>query len=210
MKGQRTGSGWRNESHRHRLAGMGIKTSNNMIVFSSSGLSENKYFKLDTGLPVHQNMMENPEYFRKNKGIQWKIIWLTSDEYEDAIEKGFREESRLLRGEIIPIQEIRERILPEHLEKIKGIMVDLENKGEGIEMPNLRYSTHYGYRSEIKKPFFDQEGHHRAVASRELGENLIPVFIEYPTDQEDIELIEQYMTEDIKRKVLKERGDILV
>lgn len=198
----RKGQGWKGESHRHRLAGMGINTNDRMIIFSSNGQPRNKYFKMDTGLPIHQNMMENSEYFRKNKEIQWKIIWITADEYEEAISKGFKEESMLLRRKYIPDAQIRQRILPEHLEKIKNIMIKLEKEGSGIAMPHLRYSTHYGYNSDIKKPYFDQEGHHRAVASKELGEEMIPVFIEYPTEPNDIELVEQYMTQDIKRKLL--------
>jgi len=196
-------SGWHNESHRHRLASMGISTNDRMIIFSSNGQPENKYFKMDTGLPVHQDMMDNPEYFRKNKEIQWKIIWITADEYEEAISKGFKEESMVLRNKYIPDSEIRHRISEEHLEKIKNIMINLEKQGDGIDMPNLRYSTHYGYRSETKKPYFDQEGHHRTVASRELGEEMIPVFIEFPTEINDIELVKQYMTNKIKQKVLE-------
>jgi len=171
-----------------------------------AGFGKSKYFTTDTGLPTHQNMMDNPLYFRDKKGIAWKIIWMTSEEYERAVYRGFDVEARL-RGKQKAIPEgmsVREfRIDRKHLEKIKNIM-----REKKIDMPYLRYHTYRSFhdRDQINQAF-DQEGHHRVVAAEELGETHIPVFIEFPSDKKYFDIARPLMTQRIKAEI---EGDVVM
>lgn len=157
---------------------------------------DNPYFLGHTGLPIQQNMMENPEYFEKEKGIKWKIIELTTPEYEDAIKRAWR----VVYGTVdFPV--MRERVTSGHLEKIKGIMMQTP-----IDMPYLRYAVWRPWSDEPWKPSFDQEGHHRMVASELLGMKSAPVFIEYPSEVEDYDLVKGAMTGRIRRELEGVRG----
>lgn len=183
--------GWRRESHRHSLSARGIRTVPRKMFLGSRGEQVSSFFKLDTGIPKHQEMMDNPEYFREQKGILWKIVWLSPDEYVDAIDVGFTEGGRRDVG----YGDVSQRLTDAHVEKIMGVMAGLEELGEKIDMPFLRYDVYRG------KPYFSQEGHHRVVASKLLGEELIPVFVEYPVDESERRLLSEYMMSTIKQKV---------
>jgi len=208
--------GWRGESQRHAMSSRGILTKReedqykryadalgaylvSIGAFSVAG--ESKYFKTDsTGIPIQEDMIANPKYFRENKGITWKIIWLTPKEYEEAIERGFRQEDLLLRGRtdtIPPGMTVREfRIHPSHLQKIIGIM-----KKTKVSMPFLRYHVGRSPHTDQINAYFDQEGHYRVVAADVLGERQVPVFVEYPVRQKYFDEVELYMTPLIRKKV---------
>lgn len=169
------------------------------------GLGESKHFKTDsTGLPVHMDMMDNPKYFREKKGIAWKVILMTPEEYERAIYRGFNTESRLRGKErAIPDQyTVREfRIDRSHLEKIKNIM-----REKKIDMPFLRYDVYRSYLNPGQAlEAFSQEGHHRIVAAEELGETHIPVLIEFPSDRKEFDIVRPLITKRIKAEI---EGDV--
>ena len=104
--------GWRREPRRHAMAAKGLKTTWSRIDRSVErharetgramsdlvARGESRFFGSDTGIPVQQNMMDNPEYFREKKGIAWKIVWMSPDEYEAAIKRGFEMEEYVVRG----------------------------------------------------------------------------------------------------------------
>lgn len=183
--------GWHNHPHEHALAARGIPTRGR--AFSCRGERLSTYFHMDTGMPVHRNMMENPEYFRERKGISWEIVWMSPDEYVQAIDRGFRH-GRREHG----YDDISQRLAPSHLEKIQATMEELVEGGEKMDMPSLRYYVSLDMNYENPHPYFSQEGHHRAVAAKELGEALIPVFVEYPTDLDEIAMVWGHMTGPIK------------
>jgi len=193
---QARAKGWRGHPREHAMAARGISSRN--ISYQTRAEPSSDYFRLDTGMPIHQNMMENPEYFREHKGIEWKIVWMSPDQYERAIDKGLRSEAEL-EGKEADFEDVSQRIVPSHLEEIERLMMKLEGEGKKIDMPSLRYATYVNrYHPEEPKPFFTQEGHHRTVAARNLGENLIPVLVEFPSDPRERILAEQLMTATIR------------
>jgi len=183
--------GWRNESHRHSLSAKGIRTVPRKFFMSSWGVPTSRFFKLDTGIPMQQEMMDNPDYFREHKGVEWKIVWLSPDDYIEAIDVGFSEGGRRDVG----YSDVSQRLSKGHIEKIMGIMAGLEELGKKMDMPYLRYDVYRG------KPYFSQEGHHRVVASRLLGEERIPVFVEYPADEEEFDMVREHMLSTVKMLV---------
>jgi len=183
--------GWYYESHRHSLSARGIKTVPRKMFMSSMGVPSSKFFKLDTGIPKQQEMMDNPDYFREHKGIGWKIVWMSPEDYVEAIDVGFSEGGRRDVG----YGNVSQRLSKVHIEKIMGIMAGLEELGEKMDMPYLRYDVYMG------KPYFTQEGHHRVVASQLLGEERIPVFVEYPVDEEEFGMVGEHMLSTVKMLV---------
>lgn len=155
---------WKGESRRHSLARKGIKTANpKMIAMGDSRTKSDAspYFEMDLSLynlPFIVDLHEEPEYNDRRREKTHEVILMTVDEYLEAIE-------------VAKPKSIQIHI---HDFKTDPIMKDME-KGDKFSMPFLEYDFTYG------SPTFRQEGIHRSVASRKLGQNLIPVVVVYPS-----------------------------
>ena len=160
----------------------GIRTVPRKMFMGSSGVPSSKFFKFYTNIPMYDEILDNPEYFREQKGYTGEIVWLSPKEYIEAIDKGFRESKGEGRHEYI-----EDRPIPKYVETAMAVMLELEDEGK-VAMPLLDYGFWKG------NPDFNQDGHHRAVASELLGEELIPVFVKYPTDKEKFGIVMNYMT----------------
>jgi len=178
--------GWRNESHRHSLSARGIKTVPRKNFMGSRGVPSSRFFKFYTNIPMYDEILDNPVYFREQKGYTGEIVWMSPDEYIEAVDKGFR--GTMSSDEV---KRVEDRIIPKYVETAKAVMLELEDEGK-VAMPLLDYGFRNGFRGI--RPDFNQDGHHRAVASKLLGEELIPVFVKYPSDKEKFGIVMNYIT----------------
>jgi len=186
------GSGWHNESHRHRLAGMGIKTARGSydgIEFPDRDILDHPFFEMYKSATPHMN---EPKYYEEYKAQKLKIVYMTVREYEEALRLGFWKDGGDYKKDIV---ELRERIKPDSLEFQKHTML----RGEKTFPPSLFYRMDGGTSKTVQRESgsFNQEGHHRAVASEEMGEEIIPVAIIYPPEKYQY-IIEKYMTPHIR------------
>lgn len=165
--------GWYGDRYAHKLASKGVKSK-----MSSYGepLNNNPYFILDKhDIPNIVEYMTNSKYWEEKRDLKSKIIWMPVKEYERAIDFGFKLDNTISGREQFGLP-IRERISEAHLEKIKDIL-----REQSVAMPFISYKMHDKFKTpNINDIQFDQEGHHRAVASEQLGEPVIPVFVIYP------------------------------
>jgi len=154
---------WKGESRRHSLARKGIKTAQQPMIASAMNRSQSDtspYFDMDLSehnLPFIADLHEDPEYNDRRRERTHEVILMTSDEYLQAIDVGSK-------GRSIQIHDF----------KLDPIKEDME-KGDKFSMPFLEYDMGYS------KPILRQEGIHRAVASKEMGHELIPVVVVYPS-----------------------------
>lgn len=185
--------GWYGDRYAHKLASKGVKTKMNS--YGETAIN-NPYFILDKhDIPNIVEYMTNSKYWEEKRDLKSKIIWIPVERYEEAIEYGFKMDNTISGRKPFGYP-IRERISEVHLEKIKDIL-----KEQPVAMPFISYKMH----DKFKKPNindiqFDQEGHHRVVASGELGEPMIPVFVIYPIgDWQDY--AKRFMTPYIKEAI---------
>ena len=175
-------SGWKGESRRHSLARKGIKTGKANGGYAKGQEmtpTEHPYFNLDKhDIPNVIEFMVNTDYWNEKRDMDYKIVWMPVEEYEKAIEKGFNKDLFWSGKEQLDYP-IRDRITGEHLAKIMDIM-----ESNKMPMPFISYWVHNKFEEpSYKKINFGQEGHHRAVASGELGEPIIPVVVIYPINK---------------------------
>lgn len=165
--------GWYGDRYAHRLASKGVKTKMNSY---GEITINNPYFIIDKhDTPNVVEYMTNSKYWEEKRDLKSKIIWMPVEEYENAIEYGFKMDN-IISGREPFGYPIRERISEAHLEKIKDIL-----KKQPVAMPFISYKMHDKFKTpNINDIQFDQEGHHRVVASEKLGEPVIPVFVVYP------------------------------
>jgi len=165
--------GWYGNRYAHKLASKGVKT--NMNSYGKTAIN-NPYFIIDKhDTPNIIEFMNNQNYWNEKRDLKSKIIWMPVERYEEAIEFGFKMDNFTSGREQFGLP-IRERISESHIEKIKGILQETP-----VAMPYISYKMHDKFKTPNTNDIqFDQEGHHRAVASEELGEPIIPVFIIYP------------------------------
>lgn len=152
----------------------------NTVQHRSKHRSESQLQPFDltrTDMPYYDNMLAKPEYFRKNKGAAFKIVSLTPDEYEKAIEKGFN----ATHG---GTERIQDRITEKYVNEYAQAMKD----GAKFPLPVIEYQWNRDHLS------FTQEGHHRAASARKLGLAKIPVMIVYPSNQGELEQARNGMT----------------
>lgn len=117
-------------------------------------------------MPIYDNMMDNPDYFREKKGRIFRIAYMTPEEYlhkcydmhstlsQRAGRKMYSYEDYIA-SMVIP------RLADEYAEKMK--------KGEKFPMPVIDYARN------------EQEGRHRAVAAQKINCGKIPVMEVYET-----------------------------
>ncbi|MHA1286060.1 MAG: hypothetical protein ACTSPB_01530 [Candidatus Thorarchaeota archaeon] len=119
--------------------------------------SENALRYIDpttTATPMFDNMLENPDYFLKNKGKSFEIIWMSPQRYFETCAKNRTEYS----GEYASARNEREMVNDELARKYANMM----EGGTYFPMPNI-------------DEFGGQEGRHRARALEMLGVKRFPV-----------------------------------
>jgi len=111
------------------------------------------FYTTTTDMPLYDQMLDptKAEYFAREKGEKGTIIWMTPDE---ALAKGAE-----IRG--VSIEEELRIVNEEAISKYAGIM----NRGEKFPLPILDYKRK------------DQEGRHRILAAKRVGETRIPVLV---------------------------------
>jgi len=184
--------GWYGERYAHKMASKGIRSK----IKAMGDMKEHPYFVLDKhDTPNIVEFMVNEDYWEEKRDLKYKIIWMPVEEYERAIEYGFKIDNTISGKEQFG-RPIRERISEEHLEKIKNVLRETP-----VAMPMISYKMHNKFKEPNYKDIqFDQEGHHRAVASEELGEPIIPVFVIYPIGKWQ-EYGKRYMTPYIEEEL---------
>jgi len=167
---------WKGESRRHSLARRGIRTvARNM---RSKGemrdIINHPYFQAFKSDIPH---LIDPEYYAEWKNQKFKIVYMPVEEYENAIRLGFWKYDGVYSSDNT---DLRKRLSKENIDYIKRDMLS----GNKWTPPQLYYKVYceFGEPDDCQSSF-SQEGHHRAVASEELGESLIPVMIIYPTEE---------------------------
>ena len=124
-------------------------------------LNENSPFRTDTTeMPFYDNMMENPEYFARAKGIQSKVVKMSPSEYINTVMR----EKKVTREDLLSHRD------PETISKYARLM----NGGTKFPILTLDFS----------KGFLSQEGLHRAFAAEEAGIAEMPVLVVDLTDEE--------------------------
>lgn len=132
---------------------------------------------LESMPPVYQQMRDNRSYYEVRKGVAFKIAMISPDDYLDAIHLGFKVRSGMDESKIFSHERVNE-----YAQQMQA--------GDKFPLPTLEYKWRYGFSGN---PYvgFSQEGHHRALAAKQIGLGLIPVFIEYPYYKSDFDKVEQ-------------------
>jgi hypothetical protein len=112
-----------------------------------------KVFEKKTHMPMYDNMLANPKYFREQKGMVFKIETMTPDEYMAECAKG--QHSTIMQEE--------RTIDRNKVDKYAKLM----QSGEKFPMPVIEHGK-YG---------MIQEGRHRALAAKQIGVKNIPVMV---------------------------------
>jgi len=107
-----------------------------------------KYFLNKTDLPFYDNILKNPEYHIRAKGIHHKVVYMTPDQY--------MKEVAIMQG--TTVQDQYDMISPGLVKQYKAQTL------AGSPMPMLSL-----------EPPRNQEGRHRAMVAKELGLKKIPV-----------------------------------
>ena len=180
--------GWKGESRRHSLARKGIATLDSKKFNVSKFIAEGKaspYFEIDLSkydVPFVVDLYEDPEYNDRKREITYEVIFMTTDEYIDAIKHGDSRELKVFDFKLDPIKK------------------DM-SKGHKFPMPYLEYAWSYGLFYDELKPHFRQEGIHRSIASKELGYEHIPVIVIYPTTIEKFNVVRGRMSNNILNSI---------
>lgn len=118
--------------------------------------------ELKTGTPYYDGVINNPKYYRLNKGVVGQIQYMTPIEYFQACVDGFNARG----AETSLSEEIRQSSSDNVFQKLKRV---LEEDKVKIAMPYLNYSD----------GGFEQEGRHRMYLAMKLfGENArFPVLV---------------------------------
>lgn len=111
-------------------------------------------FSTDPVTPNQMDMMKDPEYMAKKKGMVGKIEWMSPKEYIDKCVAGFRSI-----GEPGEVQRGRD---PKLIKKYAQEM----QRGDKFPMLELDYRGGFG-----------QEGLHRAMAAQAIRVEEVPVFV---------------------------------
>lgn len=113
-----------------------------------------RYFKKDsTGMPMYDEMIDNPDYYRERKHKDGKIIMMSPDEY--------LKQSGIIHGGH-SMQSQYDQADPE---RVKDIINKIKSTGSKMPIPVIDYESK------------NQEGRHRAVISKKLGLKEIPVLV---------------------------------
>lgn len=114
-------------------------------------LTESEYkFKLKSDLPLFQDMMENPAYFERRKGMTFEIEQMSPDAYFSEIRKFMHS----------PMTFVDMKIVHKYADMIR--------EGKDFYIPHIEY---------FADGDASQEGRHRVLAMKELGVKRIDVLI---------------------------------
>lgn len=105
-------------------------------------------FGKSTGMRFYDNMLRNPEYFKREKGITSQIVHISPDEYLSLSTSHGKPSSGA---------GVYDAVVDDYVDKIKN--------GEELELTILDFANNEFY----------QEGRHRALACKKLGVPKIPV-----------------------------------
>lgn len=119
-------------------------------------------FKLDTDIPIFENMREKPDYFKKFKDMEGFIVLLSPDEYLRRVEMGFQ------------VPPFSNYLIMDM--KLANAYAKAMLRGDKFPMPHMEYTRGH----------FAQEGRHRALAAKVAGIDLIPVLIVFEPDEKDL------------------------
>ena len=111
-------------------------------------------FSLEPVTPNQMDMMKDPEYMSKKKGMVGKIQWMSPEQYIRACKLGFKS--------IGEPGEVERGRSPELIQSYAHDM----KKGDKFPMLELDYRGGFG-----------QEGLHRAMAAQAAGVDKVPVFV---------------------------------
>jgi len=120
-----------------------------------------------TDMAYYNSIIRNPEYFEKEKGISFRIEYMTPDEYlhrcyeihkEEASKYGYRFD--------YTYDEYIKSLIDE---KLARKYANLLREGKELPLPVLDYKD------------LLQEGRHRAYACKLAGYEKLPVMIVYPS-----------------------------
>ena len=175
------GRGYHGHSREHGLHSKGIKTKSSGCKPQpksrvSRGLEDrpnnaSPYFDYDLSnynFPFIRDIYEEQEYNDRINERTHEVIFITTDEYLKAIKEA---------------KDVDPYVFEKKVEAIKK---DME-KGDRFAMPYLEYRVLYwdGKPSST----FGQEGIHRAIASKQLGHEVIPVVVIYPSTKEKFDVV---------------------
>lgn len=121
-------------------------------------------FSNQSAMSSINDLMNNPEYFQKNKGTTFKVINISPTDYANLAKNGFRKYDH--RNE--PNYEYK--FVPDEDKVFEYALKVLE--GSLMPMVHLRYE-----RDKDGNESFGQEGRHRAEVAKVLGIKSIPVII---------------------------------
>ncbi len=120
-----------------------------------------------THMATYDDMMKDPEYFRNEKGRQFRILHMSPDEYIDRAAEGFSLHHGFSRKEALRGRE-GSSLVDQYAEKMQH--------GEKFPMVVLDHSSRRTFSGEREKSF-SQEGLHRALAAKKIGVDKIPVMV---------------------------------
>jgi len=121
---------------------------------------QNAFHKDTTEMPFYDNMMQNPEYFERAKGLVSELVNMSPSEYLNRVADGFGK----------TVEQVTKQRDAELVEKYTQKMID----GEQFPILTLDYS---------RGPRVSQEGVHRSMAAIKAGVNEVPVLIVTSTDE---------------------------
>lgn len=111
----------------------------------------------DTDMPLFNDMLKHPDYFREKKGATWEIVWMSPHDYIDACRRGFHVSQGTPLSYDLRADRDRTRA-QKYAEMMK----------QGTKFPMVTLDYRHG---------FSQEGLHRAIAAELLGVKRIPVMM---------------------------------
>ena len=111
-------------------------------------------FSTEPNTPNQMDMMKDPEYMSKKKGMVGEIVWMSPEDYIERCVRGFKSI-----GEPGEVERGRSP------ELIQAYAHDMK-KGDKFPMLELDYRGGFG-----------QEGLHRAMAAQAAGVDKVPVFV---------------------------------
>ena len=117
-------------------------------------LTELQPFSTEPNTPNQMDMMKDPEYMSKKKGMVGEIVWMSPSDYIDRCVEGFKrinEPGRVRQGR-------DPKLVKQYAQEMQ--------KGDKFPMLELDYRGGFG-----------QEGLHRAMAAEMIGVNKVPVYI---------------------------------
>lgn len=122
----------------------------NPLFHNESQMKAKDIFRTDkTDIPVYDNMMNKPAYHKRAKGMTFKIVYMSPDEYLTRCARMFNTPFKYRMIESQLVEKYKKRVL----------------NGSKMPLP------------VIDEKEQSQEGRHRAMVAKELGVKRMPVLI---------------------------------